>query len=447
MSKLTKHGAEGSHTDLKKLGKSGNSSTNLKKNNSSSQVSLKRNKSTTDVKKVPKSPRADKPHTSVRFEIGDQDDWEEASSTASPALSRSASQSAQSSAKASANNSQAQSPLHSQSYRNQPDHIDGGSQRPADGKLITERLLQRTPSYHTTKMSLATATPTRPSPELQDTATLNGTPKNKDGTVSSRFVGGSGTPGENSPFLNEHKPGSHDLPQAEEVKRARSMGNLTRRDSNIDSDDAEESALAQRGRKASNAHTHNIAQQSRTQQKLWLQRASSTIESQQPAPGVAMNVLVGIYGGLGGSSLIGAGYDGKDPRIKVVLERTGLEYMVVRRHQDPIGKALKRLAQIPGMERNLRIPANRRGESAGAGRQHGLSQSLKERSSLSLKERSKVNMPVSAGGAGRTSFDRQSIAGSQEQMDGPRGEDDDEGVGALLRTLWEKNFDLSGSAD
>jgi hypothetical protein len=58
------------------------------------------------------------------------------------------------------------------------------------------------------------------------------------------------------------------------------------------------------------------------------------------APGLAIN---GVHAGLAGTgtSLVGAGYDGRDPRIKLQLERTGLEYLVVRRHQDPVGQALK----------------------------------------------------------------------------------------------------------
>ena len=166
--KLTKaHGNEGSHTDLKKLNHN-SSATSLKKN--SSHTSLKRNRSSADVPKRPKSSQGQvKRPTSVHFEIGDQDDggWEEASSSASPALSRSASRlsSHQSSAKPSANNSQPQSPLHSPSSKSHTATTDGGNERQSvrpttDAKIITERLLQRTPSHNTTKMSLATATPT-----------------------------------------------------------------------------------------------------------------------------------------------------------------------------------------------------------------------------------------------------------------------------------------------
>ena len=443
--KLTKaHGNEGSHTDLKRLTKN-SSSTSLKKN--SSHASLKPNRSSADLSKRPKSSHGQvKRPASVHFEIGDQEDvWEEASSSASPALSRSASRSAQSSAKPSANNSEPQSPLRSPTFKNKEPVANGTNDRPsvrhrADAKVITERLLQRTPSHNTTKMSLATATPTGPSPDSLDkshSSTLNNTPKmgSKEDMVS-RFVGGSGTPSENSPFL-QNRTAEAVEPKPEEVKRAKSMGNLSRQDSNRN-DDEEESALAPRSRKSSTAHAYVPPQQSRTQQKLWLQRASSNIEPQQMTPGVAINGLTGIHGGLGGTSLVGAGYDGRDPRIKLQLERTGLEYLVVRRHQDPVGQALKRLSQLPGAEKNRRIPPqNAKKGGAGTG-SYGLSQSLKE-----TRSREKGKTPPTNGA--RSSYEGQS--GSQDDAGiSDRGNDDD-GVGAVLRSIWEKNYDLSTSAD
>lgn len=443
--KLTKaHGNEGSHTDLKKLNHN-SSATSLKKN--SSHTSLKRNRSSADVPKRPKSSQGQvKRPTSVHFEIGDQDDggWEEASSSASPALSRSASRlsSHQSSAKPSANNSQPQSPLHSPSSKFHTATTDGGNERQSvrpttDAKIITERLLQRTPSHNTTKMSLATATPTvsgNHSPDYMGkshSSTLNGTPKigSKEDMVS-RFVGGSGTPGENSPFLNNHKETSKHV--VDEVKKSRSMGNLSRPEQNQDEDgDDMESALAPRSRKSSTTHAYNPPQQSRTQQKLWLQRASSNIEPQQMTPGAAINGLSGIQGGLGG--LVGTGYDGRDPRIKIQLERTGLEYLVVRRHQDPVGQALKRLSQLPGADKNRLIAAHSSKKSDGGAGAYGLSQSMKE-----------SRRPGKDKTGARSSYD----GGSQDDagLSGRTNEDDD-GVGSILRSIWEKNYDLSTSAD
>ena len=455
--KLTKpHGNEGSHTDLKKLAKN-SSATSLKKN--SSHVSLKRNRSSADVSKRPKSSQGQpKRPASVHFEIGDgeqEDQWEEASSSASPNLSRSASRSAvssgQLSAIPSANNSQPQSrpqsPPRSPS-KTQTASANGSSEfqsvrHNADAKAITERLLQRTPSHNTTKMSLATATPSghsSSSPEKSQGSPLIITPKSGSNTeVVSRFVGDSGTPSENSPFLHSRRSdGQHPKQVVEEVKRAQSMGNIAHHGS--DGDDGEESALAPRSRKSSASHAYVPPQQSRTQQKLWLQRASSNIEPQQMAPGVAMNGLTGLHGGLGGTALVGAGYDGRDPRIKLQLERTGLEYLVVRRHQDPVGLAIKRLNQLPGAEKNRRIPSQKSrkpdGPNASSGR-HGLSQSLKE------TRRGGTKSPGTAGA--RASYEGQS--GSQDDTGVSDRGHDDEGVGAILRSMWDKNFDFSASAD
>jgi hypothetical protein len=453
--KLTKaHGNEGSHTDLKKLTRN-SSATSLQKNNS--KVNLKRNRSSADVPKRPKSSQGQvKRPTSVHFEIGDQDQdetdagWEEASSSASPALSRAVS-SGQSSAKPSASNSQPQSPPEPPSTKNYTATANGSCEKPvarhtADAKVITERLLQRTQSHNTTKMSLATATPTSSShppdsPEKDHGSTLNGTPKiGSNNEVVSRFVGGSGTPSENSPFLQNRKlEGQQPKNIIEEVKRAHSMGNLQRRGE--DGEDGEESALAPRSRKSSTTNSYVPPQQSRTQQKLWLQRASSNIEPQQMASGVAINGLMGLHGGLSGTSLVGAGYDGKDPRIKLQLERTGLEYLVVRRHQDPVGLAMKRLSHMPGAEKNRRIPPqmsklNDGTGGANAGR-YGLSQSLKE-------NRSRGKGKTLAANGARSSYEGQS--GSQDDA-GLSDRANEDGVGAILRSMWDKNFDFSASAD
>ncbi|KAH9208713.1 hypothetical protein DL95DRAFT_395025, partial [Leptodontidium sp. 2 PMI_412] len=448
--KLTKaaHGNEGSHTDLKKLARN-SSSKDLKKN--SSHVTLKRNRSSADVAKRSKATQDQvKRPASVHFEIGDQDDaWENASSSASPALSRSASRpaSGHSSSKPSASNSQSHSPPQSpagSSKSSAPANVfeeKQASRHSADAKIITERLLQRTHSQNTTKMSLATATPSGYTPDSPEKS-QNGTPTVGSGgnEVVSRFVGGSGTPSENSPFLNNRKNEGRAKQVNDDMKRAQSMGNLTRPDQ--DRDDEEESVLAPRSRKSSTGHAYVPPQQSRTQQKLWLQRASSNIEPQQMAPGVAMNGLAGLHGGIGGTSLVGgAGYDGRDPRIKLQLERTGLEYLVVRRHQDPIGQAIKRLSQLPGAEKNRRIPAHRPKTSteqgANTGR-YGLSQSLKESRSRA-KEGNKQNV-----NGATSSYEGQSGSLEDGNMSDRGGDNSDQG--AILRSMWDKSYDFSASA-
>ncbi|TVY68724.1 hypothetical protein LSUE1_G008381 [Lachnellula suecica] len=436
--KLAKVEGALSHADLKKLTKN------------TSSTKLKRNRSSVDVPRRPKSSGsgegAPRRPTSVHFEIGDQEEgevedaWEEASSSASPALSRAPSRSGQSSAKPSANNSRPQSPLpqsplsksQSQNYTNTHSTNGGGAARSsqtADAKVITERLLNRTPSATTatTKMSLATATSSEHTPESLEKSqsgpsTQNSTPKTPGGEITSRFIGTSSTPSENSP-LPQRLP----IPDAkDDIKRAQSMGNLTSHEPDEDS----ESALKPRSRKSSTTHQqhpYNPPQQSRTQQKLWLQRASSNIEPAQLSTGVAINGM-----GMSGAStatLVGAGYDGRDPRIKQQLERTGLEYLVVRRHQDPVGLALKRLSQLPGAEKYRRIP--RKGTNGSSS--YGLSQSLRSKTTIN---------------GGRSSFEEveQGVGvGSQGSVD-DRGSEDD-GVNAVLRSMWERPYDLSTSQD
>lgn len=161
------------------------------------------------------------------------------------------------------------------------------------------------------------------------------------------------------------------------------------------------------------------------------------------APGVAMNGLAALHGGIGGTSLVGgAGYDGRDPRIKLQLERTGLEYLVVRRYQDPLGQAFKRLAQLPGAEKNRRIPAHRpktsNEQGANTGR-YGLSQSLKESRSRT-KDGAKPNAS-----AANSSYEGQSGSLEDGNTSDRGGEGNDQG--AILRSMWDKTYDLSASAD
>jgi hypothetical protein len=136
---------------------------------------------------------------------------------------------------------------------------------------------------------------------------------------------------------------------------------------------------------------------------------------------------------------VGAGYEGRDPRIKVQLERTGLEYLVVRRHQDAVGIALRRLGGLPGgegyrriptpMQRDRESPRKRNGNGEGG---YGLSSSLRGKTTVN---------------GGRSSYEEQSV-GSQDSGVGDRGGGgEDDGVGAVLRSMWEKNYDLSTSQD
>lgn len=498
----------GSHDNLKKLGRN-QSATNVRKNGS--HVSLKRNQSSGDVSATGKRMAAKqaeaegkraseevqehaaarrKKDAGVQFEMGDEDEedeeedddedegeegendgWEEASSSASPALSRSASR--PNSAKVSANNSEPQSPL-GQTFKNAPvavgQHGREGSQttiqaqydgpiedkRPApqhpaaDAKIITERLLQRVPSHQTTKMSLATAHPSQSKPSRpSDSTTSSHTPTSNGPSqygskeeVTSRFVSGSGTPHEQSylPSTSARTSSSTSpsKPSISNVKHSQSMGNLTSRPSSEEEESPDRPlAPKTRSRKSSTGNAYTPPHtSSRTQQKLMLQRASSNIEPQ--------NMVHPLGSGGYGSGLVGSGigYDGKDPRIKAQLDRTGLEYLVVRRYQDPVGYAIKRLDKLPGAAKNRKIPPGSSANSVksktsdgagkGKGGNLGLSQSL-------TSMRKSVESSRGSDGRGKV--------GSFEARSDGDAVDEDGGVTAILRSLWEKNFDFSSSAD
>lgn len=443
---------------------------------------------------------------------GENDGWEEASSSASPALSRSASR--PNSAKVSANNSEPQSPL-AQTFKSAPSIQPGGSRsgvtiqghggtveekRPvaqtphtaADAKIITERLLQRVPSHQTTKMSLATAHPSQSKPTLssrtsqqqqqQPSDSSNQTP-NSNGTsqygskeeVISRFVSGSGTPHDQS-YLSARtssstSPSKQSLPKnaatSDNVKRAQSMGNLSKRRNNEDDDeDYAESdrplAPKTRSRKSSTGNAYTPPHtSSRTQQKLMLQRASSNIEPQNlahPPLSLSMaNLGLGYAGGIGINGLggNGVGHDGRNPRIKAQLDRTGLEYLVVRRHQDPIGLAIKRLEKLPGHGKSRKIPTTGAASSANSvksknsdGRKTpALSGSLTSRDGRKSMDSTRGGEGSGSGKVGSYNSAGEGTGGRDRDGDGSGSGSGSGGVTSILRSLWEKNFDFGGSAD
>ncbi len=149
-----------------------------------------------------------------------------------------------------------------------------------------------------------------------------------------------------------------------------------------------------------------------------------------------------------------------------------MEYLVVRRYQNPVERSLQRLAQQPGADRNRRIPTAKTNGSTPAAatpseRQttgldvRGLSQGFRERDGREIHSSGAGSSAGRRPATPRGSFSiRANGAGSSAETedDGSRlhdglsgsslvdGEDDD-GTVALLRNLWEKNPDLSASQD
>ncbi|KAI1273955.1 hypothetical protein F5Y07DRAFT_390941 [Xylaria sp. FL0933] len=418
---------------------------------SKSAATIKRSSSHKDVLKLKNQ------KNQVHFDLGDDandDEWVDASASASPYLSRRGSVVSggrQSPARPPSSTGNA-SPPHTSPTADADDHGDQSPTRQTarHNNYITSRLLQRTPSHGAPpQMSTETVSvhPPSGSPASQAShgpPSLYGTPKTSTLGASgpeeliSRFVNGSGPSsgghGDNdSYFVPGHAP----------VRRPKSLGNLNQlsRDSVSEED---ESVLAPRSKRP--IHEAPPASESRTQQKLNLQRASSSIEPAQAGPGV---------GGVGPSLLVGStDYDHRDPRINKLLERTGMEYLVVRRYQNPIARSIQRLSQIPGANKNRRIPKQNgtngttNGKSSlevdGAGRL-GLSQSLTHltRSRPTTPRRSTSIRTTGARSSYEADEERphDRISGSS-YVDG-----NDDNLAALLRNLWDKSTDLSASQD
>jgi len=530
LAQLSAHRRTGSDVKLSR----DSSSTNLKKN--ASHTSLARNRSHVDVTKRSKSSTQLKRSFSgsgvdktrlgknqVHFDLGNEDqddtqddDWVDASTSASPFLSRRGSQSSSKQA-----NSRGDSgPTSPRMQRDDTaSGIDaaraGGAAATAADKetlqhkeYLTSRLLKRTPSHGAPpQMSGETASaratvPRRTSPEpglsRESTGLLSGTPEmishalhgssGKD-AMTSRFVTnsqGSGLTTEGSFYVPPAHAGGREDDENDDPAhhRRRSLGapgqantvsrsaptyqDTTANDTSAASDDegkafANPSSDDRRSTRRTGANHYSAApaELSRTQQKLNLERASSNIEpNQRDSRGPAAGALIG-----------GAGYDSRDPRVTKILERTGQEYLVVRRYQNPVARSLARLARLPGAEKGRRIPNTANGSTPSRGGhakraseydggRFGLNQNFRERDTREIHSSGggassarpttpkRTFTSIRSNGAGSST---ETEAGSA-RMHGLSGSslvdgEDDDGTVALLRNLWEKNMDLSASQD
>lgn len=471
------------------------SSANLPK--SPSPTSLKRNRSHVEVGKRTRSsdklkrtssgtgihrhtPKTCSSKTQVHFDLGSddqEDEWVDASGSNSPYLSR----------KGSLTNGSAQSSLrHEPSTEDPRPTIPSAASQaqqqksaspasppsppsPADKETsqhkeyITSRLLQRTPSHGAPPqmtVDLAKGAPAQLARSVSSTHRTVTTPltpltgSNSDELVS-RFVD---TPGSG---LTSHgsfyrQPNHSTSQRSDELPpRPNSMANLdqspqmrwsepkTRAPSEVDT-----SALVpEPGRRTAAP----LAETSRTQQKLNLQRASSVLEPGQ-----------GLSGGggraVGASPLIGVGgpgYDGgnsRDPRISKLLERTGMEYLVVRRYQNPAARSLDRLSRLPGMDKTRRIPRTHT-RAVNGKHGHAVDASARHTRNVSMPD-ARPTARKTGGGSIRaneagSSFEGDDVSRLDERLSGASlvAADEEDGTNALLRNLWEKSMDLSASTD
>lgn len=478
------------------------------KNSSTSQASLKRNKSHIEVAKRSKSTAQLKRSSSdkavnklkssksaVHFDLGNdgqqEDEWVDASSSASPYLSRRGSVNTSGQSSANAQGTSYGSPAADGDGDDEPTPLAEPQRLLFDdnrehSRNLTSRLLQRTPSHSaTTSTSNMTALARATSPDSRHSnSTLSVTPGQLQGMVgsngqeevTSRFVSqasaGSyfttGGPGElamepKTPPSTDHLPGSAE----------NGLSGATEYPDDDELTDEEETGVTSSAI-ATTARSRRVGavqaappEKSRTQQKINLQRASSSMEPvrhrHSGIGGFAAEVAE-----VAGPLLGGAGYESQDPRVNKLLERTGVEYNIVRRYQNPVARSLVRLAQLPGNDKARRIPrpgtpggaGNRLSvQSAGAG-QLGMSQSFKDvRESGNGARRpgvpKRAYSTIRPGGLSSSVETDDGVTaarmheGSGQRLSGAslvNGEDDDD-IQAILRGMWDKNLELGESQD
>lgn len=435
------------------------SSTNLPK--SASHSSLKRNRSSIEVAKRNRSSDKLQRNTSstainkhksnksqVTFDIGiedPEDEWVDASGSNSPHMSRKGSliNSGQSSLQrhpGSNGNSRPETP--NQSAQPSADASPSEQERLRHKEYLTSRVLKRSMSHGaTTQMAteIAQADLPRHSPESDGPNGSLSTSGNQDG-LTSRFVETprSGIVSEGS-FYNA--PGSsRQLPVSPGVH---SSASFDQNGTKSILSDVDNTALIP---KAAGRSTAPRAETSRTQQKLNLQRQSSALE-----PGQAAGVVGGAAGPLIGIG--GVGYDGansRDPRVNRLMERTGMEYLVVRRCQNPIARSLNRLGRLPDLDKSKRIP--RPGTPVANGKRATTEVPARHTRNVSMPDprqtaTSRRVATIRGSGAG-SSFEGDESTRLSERISGSSAVNDDANdTSTLLRNLWEKSMELSASTD
>lgn len=207
--------------------------------------------------------------------------------------------------------------------------------RHSETDQFTSRLLKRNVSFNAPpKMSDVKATVNfELRPPFLSTINQSGSLSN-DQELISRFIEpgtSSGTPAESN-FPPDQERRTNDSPDREEPRRNKSVPNLMRRDS------ASSSSLH------SGTVTPTAAlPSSRTQQKLWLDRASSNIEPQHTQP-------IGLLRSNRLSSAALPRHNAESgeimhPQLKLrhLIEQTSVEYRRVRLYRNPLAEAFSRL--------------------------------------------------------------------------------------------------------
>ncbi|KAF2745334.1 hypothetical protein M011DRAFT_469715 [Sporormia fimetaria CBS 119925] len=250
--------------------------------------------------------------------------------------------------------------------RARPAQHNGGNahhrSRAPDADMITSKLLQRSLSHTARPQVSAVAASVSVGQDGRTRgnssgSTLVDTP-GRD--LVSRFMdaGSSGGTPRNSLIPSRGSPQSTNEDFEHQVKRNRSMPNFANAEATGSSTSRTTSTHRRSG---ATTPTHlptpsDFLPPSRTQQKLLLQRASSTIEPNRMVPAMlprsgAPNGYVHA-GMVGMSAFAGSGNaEGRiDPRLLQQFNHVNVEYRVVRRYRDPLGDAVQRVSRILGID-------------------------------------------------------------------------------------------------
>jgi hypothetical protein len=193
----------------------------------------------------------------------------------------------------------------------------------------------------------------------------------------------------------------------------------------------------------------------RTQQKINLQRASSSLE-----PNIAPHHPAMVALSMPTDGPMPGGYGRGETVLPKFLERTGMQYLVVRRYQNPIARSLARLAQVPGQDKKLRIP--KPGARTPAHSRQG--SELRSGPVQNLRDREGTHGRADVAGLGLIGGRGERRPGSRRGYQNGAGDGlDDQATGlsgsslvdggedattlAVLRNLWDKNMDLSASQE
>lgn len=349
----------------------------------------------------------DSTHPTVRFDVGEGEDthddaWTEESNSQSPATTRSntrqnsvvldqnhmqSSQNKSSEVTEESSSGEVESeqePMRAAkvepSINALSKQVNGASSyqppKPLDADFITSRLLRRsTPNIlpQTTTIS-ATMTPDTHGSRTLSNSQGSNLPDTPGRDVVSRFMDGEGS--------GSAPKGANFLPQRDVSRREHSPGDLNESKRNKSAPNiAQQSGLQSRtpshrsGATTPSTTPGGDLPSSRTQQKLWLQRASSHIEPQKLVPVVLPRT--------GGPQLFGANNthyantsEGRmDPRVQQRFNQVTLEYRVVRRYRNPLAESLARLEKVPGGGmRKLQQQQQQQKAVGGLGHSHSSSQ-------------------------------------------------------------------------